>query len=77
MVTQRDDVACVSRSLAMVTAAQVWAPLLLVNHLETRQVAACRESVREIWEGGCSLGRQHEHHDPFQPKVTSEGEATL
>lgn len=77
MVTQKDNVAYVSRSLAMVSATQVWAPLLLANHLETRQVAARRERVQEIWEGGCRLGRQHEHRDPFQPKVTSEGEAAL
>lgn len=76
-VTQKDNVAYVSRSLAMVSATQVWAPLLLANHLETRQVAARRERVQEIWEGGCRLGRQHEHRDPFQPKVTSEGEAAL
>lgn len=42
MVTLKDNVACVSRNLAMVTTTQVWA-LLFANHLETRQVAACRE----------------------------------
>lgn len=77
MVTQKGDVACVSKSLAMVTATQVWALLLLVNHLEPRQVAACKEAVQEIWEDGGRLGHQHEHCDCFQPKVTSEGEATL
>lgn len=77
MVSQRDNIACVSRSLATITAMQVRALLLLVNHLETRRVAACRESVQEIWEGGCSLEHQHEHCDPFHPKVTNEREATL
>lgn len=77
MVTQKDDVACVSRSLATVTTMQVWAPLLVANHLETRQVVARRESIQEIREGGCRLGHQHEHRDLFQPKVTSEGEGAL
>jgi len=76
-MTQKDDVACVSRSLATVPATQVWVSFLLANHLETRQVTACKENVQEIWERGCSLGRQHEHCDPFQPKVTSEGEDAL
>lgn len=60
VVTQKDDVACVSRSLVMVTATQVWTLLLLGNHLENRRVAACRERVQEIWEGRWSLGHQQE-----------------